>query len=125
MTDISERYDRNILGFNNVSDNNATKWVALGNSTISASLTELDEEATTSNFTRALGTVVTWMNGTDYAYNISYQFIATGTIRVNATALHWNPTGDGNCYGLAAITPTTFEAADKCTIVWVVTKDNN
>ena len=127
ITDIGELYDRNILGFDNVTANNATKWIALGNSTIAQTKTKLDTEATASGFTRALGTVAAWINGTDYAYNVSKKFTATGTIRVNATSLHWHDqsNSDNNCYALASITATTFENNDNCTITWVITRDNN
>ncbi len=107
---------------------NATQWIALGNSTIAASNTKLDTEAAASGFTRAANdTCVHWMNGTDYAVNVTKKFTATGTIRINATAAHWNPTSgsDNNCYAMASITATTFDNNDNCTIVWVFTRDNN
>jgi hypothetical protein len=127
ITNIGEQYDRNILGFNNVSNNNATKWIALGNSTIAATKTKLDTEAASLGFERALGTVTAWNNGTDYAYNVSCKFTATGTIRVNATSLQWCDIGesDNNCYALASITATTFSSGDNCTIRWVITRDDN
>ena len=129
ITDLGERYVRNIIGWDNVTSNNATHWIALGNNTAPANGdTKLDAEATATGFTRAANdTCVHWMNGTDYAYNVSNQFTATGTIRVNATSLHWNPTSDSdnNCFALASITETTFNNNDNCTIVWVITWDAN
>ena len=129
ITNEGERYVSNILGWDNVTNNNATKWVALGNNTAPA-VTDvlLDAEATTTGFTRAVNdTCVRWMNGTDYAYNVSKQFTATGTIRINATSLHWNPTSNSsnNMFALASITETTFNNNDNCTIVWVITWDAN
>lgn len=128
VTNIMERYVRNILGWDNVTANNATQWIALGNSTIAATNTKLDTEATASGFTRAANdTCVAWMNGTDYAYNVTKKFTATGTIRVNATSIHWNSTSnsDGNCAALASITATTFANGDNCSITWVWTIDGN
>lgn len=127
ITNIGERYVRNIIGFDNVTANNATKWISLGNATAGVALTKLTTEATTLGFERTLGTVVAWQNGTDYAYNISNKFTATGTIRVDATGLHWNPTGDSdnNMAAVADITATTFESNDNCTIRWVITVDGN
>lgn len=127
ITNIGERYARNILGFDNVTSNNATKWISLGNATAGTSLTKLTTEATSSGFERALATDVSWMNGTDYAYNMSHKFTASATIRVDATGLHWNPTGDSdnNMFACADITATTFESNDNCTITWVITCDGN
>ena len=127
ITNIGERYARNILGFDNVTANNATEYISLGNATAGVALTKLTTEATTTGFDRATGSVVAWNNGTDHAYNITNQFTATGTIRVDATGLHWNPTDDSddNMFSCADITATTFENNDNCTIVWVITCDGN
>lgn len=128
ITDIGEQYARNILGFDNVTSNNATQWISLGNATAAASLTKLTTEATGSGFARAANdTCVAWNNGTDYAYNVSKKFTASATIRVDATGLHWNPTGDSdsNMFACADITATTFESNDNCTITWVITCDGN
>lgn len=128
ITDIGERYVRNILGFDNVSSNNATKWISLGNSSIVATNTKLDTEATATGFTRALGAVTAWVNSGDYAYNVTKKFTATGNIRINATALHWNSTSnsDGNAFAMASLGGyEDFENNWNCTIVWVVTWNAN
>lgn len=67
------------------------------------------------------------MNGTDYAYNVTHKFTATGTIRINATGLHWSDTdsADNTMFALASITATTFANNDNCTITWVITCDGN
>ncbi len=101
----------------------------MGNHTTPAgTATKLDAEATGSGFARAANdTCVAWMNGTDYAYNVTKKFTATASIRVNATSNHWNPTSnsDNNCAALASITETTFDVDDNCTITWVWTIDGN
>jgi len=126
ITDIGERYVRNILGFDNETMD-ILDDISLGNSTIAQTKTILDTEATTLGFDREQGTVVSWMNGTDYAFNTSYKFTATGTIRINATGLHWNATDsvDNTMFALASITETTFASNDNCTITWVITVDGN
>ena len=127
LTNIGERYVANVMGLANVTNVNATQWIALGNhSTPAITDTKLDTEATTSGFTRSANDTATrWMNGTDYATNISCKFTASATIRINATSLHFNPTSnsDNNAIGIVSITETTFNNNDNCTIVWVFTWD--
>lgn len=128
ITNIGERYVRNLLGWNNVTNNNGTQWISLGNASAAAALTKLTTEATSDGFTRAANdTCVAWNNGTDYAYNVSKKFTATGAIQVNCTGLHWNPTSDSdnNLFACADITETAFAANDNCTIKWVITVDGN
>ena len=128
ITDIGERYIRNILGFDNATSNNATKWIALGNSTIDQTYTKLVTEATTTGFTRALGTVVAWVNSGDYAYNVTKKFTATGTIAINAASAQWNdsPNSDNNMFALASLGGTeSFQLNWNCTIKWVITWNAN
>jgi len=126
-TDIGERWERNFLGFNNVT--NTTTCISVGNSSIAATNTQLDAEATTDNGTRSdFQTAVTWMNGTDYAYNVTYRFCFTGTIQLNASGIHWNnaSNSNNNLYALFELpgAPVTFNAGDNATITWVMTQDN-
>jgi len=128
ISDIGERYIRNILGFDNVTANNATKWISLGNSSVADTKTKLDTEATTTGFTRTLGTVTAWMNGTDYAYNVTKKFRATGDIQINCAGLQWSGTSDSdnNLFALASLGGAQdFENNWNCTIVWVITWDAN
>jgi len=131
ITDIGEAYVRNILGWDNVTSNNATQWISLGNATIAQTLTKLGVEATTVGFERAANdTCVAWNNGTDRAYNVTNKFTATGNIAVNATGCHWNPTGnsDNNMFACAYLTDGTmhqFTATSNCTVTWVFTVDAN
>ena len=128
ITDIGERYVRNIIGFDNQTANNATKWISLSN--VGSPLdtwTELNTEINANGFTRALGTVTTWMNGTDYAFNVSKKFTASGTQQLQTAGLQWNdtPESDLNLFACATFTQTTFESNDNLTITWVITFDAN
>lgn len=129
IVDGAERYVRNILGNNNETTHNATQWISLGNSTIAASKTKLDSEATTAGFTRAANdTYVAWINSGDYAYNVTKKFTATGNIQVNATGLHYHPTSDSdnNLFALASLGgDQAFQNNWNCTIVWVITWNAN
>ena len=128
IVDIGERYIRNILGFNNVTAHNATKWISLGNGSILDTRTKLGTEATTTGFTRALGTVTAWMNGTDYAYNVTKKFTATGDIQINCAGLQWSGVSDSdnNLFALASLGGAQdFENNWNCTIVWAITWDAN
>jgi hypothetical protein len=128
ITDLGENYVRNILGFDNVSNNNATKWISLSNvGSPLVTWTELDTEVAANGFTRALGTATAWLNGTDYAYNVTHKFTASGTQQLQTAGLQWNdtPESDGNLFAAATFTQTTFETNDNLTITWVITWDAN
>lgn len=128
ITNIGERYVRNIIGFDNVTANNATKWISLSNvGSPLVTWTELDTEVNANGFTRMLGTVTAWMNGTDYAYNVTGKFTATGTQQLQTAGSQWNdtPVSDNNLSAAATFTQTTFELNDNLTITWVFTWDAN
>lgn len=129
ITDIGELYVRNILGFDNVTAQNATQWITLGNSTIAQTKTKLDAEATSTGFTRAANdTCVAWINSGDYAYNVTKQFTATGNIQVNATGLQWDSTSDSdnNLFALASLGGAQdFQNNWNATIIWVITWNAN
>ena len=129
ITDGAERYVRNILGNNNETTHNATQWISLGNSTIAQTKTKLDSEATSAGFTRAANdSYVAWINGGDYAYNVTKKFTATGKIQINATGLHYHPTSntDNNLFALASLGGAQdFQNNWNCTIIWVITWNAN
>lgn len=129
ITDYGEKYVRDILGFNNVTDQNATKWISLSNdASPDQTWTKLPNEVDDTNgFGRALGTVSGWVNAADWAYNVTKKFTATGTQQLQCVGLHWSggPLSDYNLFACAAFTQTTFNANDNCTIVWVITWDAN
>lgn len=127
IPDIGDNYVRDILGFDNVTGNNATKWISIGNTTTPAVTdTKLTTEVIANdNYARQLGTVVAWFNSTNYAYNVTATFsLANVTNTVNAVGLHWNdsPGSDNNMFATASITQSTFAApSDNCTVTWVIT----
>jgi hypothetical protein len=120
LTDWLERDVRNIIGFANGSTV-AYKYITLGNSSIAQTKTILDTEATTSGFGRALGTVTAWESGTDFAFNVTKKFTATGTITINACGLQNSatPEADNTLGALASLGGSqTFLANWNCTIVY-------
>jgi len=129
ITDIGEKYLRDILGFDNVTGNNATKWIAVSNdASPDATWTKLAGEKTASGFERALGSVASWMNGTDYAYNVTKKFTSTADAQtLQCAGLQWSGDGDtdNNLFACAAFTQTTFNTNDNCTIKWVITWNAN
>lgn len=129
ITNIGEEYVRDILGFDNVTGHNATKWISLCNAgTPDATWTQLDTEINANGFTRALGTVVAWMNGTDYAYNVTKKFTATASQQLKNAGLQWRdtPVSDSNLFACAALSEqTTFESGSNCTILWCITWNAN
>ena len=127
LTDLSEREVRNILGFNNVTTAQY-KYITLGNSTVDQTKTILDTEAVDTGFIRAEGTVIAWLNGADYAFNVSKKFTATGNIEVNAVGLHNNATSlsDNTMLAIASLGGSqAFENNWNCTIIWVITANFN
>jgi hypothetical protein len=129
ITDIGELYARNIIGFNNATSQNATKYIAWGNCTITQTKTILDAEATTACFNRSNAiTPIAWDNSGDYAFNLTLSVIANATVNINACSVHWSPTAssDNNMFALAALPQaTTANSGDNFTAVWVFTFDFN
>lgn len=130
ITNIGGLYVRNALAFGNISGSgtntiNRTSCISMGNASVAATLTKLTTEATTANFTRVNATVTAWYNttGNFYAYNVSYTFTASATLRLNAVGLQWDLTSDSdnNLFAAAAITETTFNSADTASVTWVIT----
>lgn len=130
ITDIGERYVRNIIGFNNVTAHNATDDISLSNDGSPLDTwTKLPNEVTGNGFDRvdASSGTVAWWNGTDYAFNVTHQFTATGTQQLQCAGLNWHPTDDvdNTLFAAALFTQTTFESGDNLTITWVITFDAN
>ena len=129
ITNLGECYVRNIMGFNNETGHNETKWISLSNdASPAATWTKLTNEVTANGFGRALGTVAAWNNGTDYAFNVTKTFTATADgNELQCAGLNWNdtPDSDSNLFACAAFTQTTFNTGDNCTITWVITWDAN
>lgn len=128
ITDIGENYVRDILGFDNVTSNNATKWITLSNdATPVQTWTKLANEATASGSGRALGTVTAWISGTDYAYNVTNKFTFTGDITLQCAGLQWSgvASSDSNLFACAAFTQTAFANTWNLTITWSIVIDAN
>jgi len=130
ITNIGEKYVRDILGFDNVTAHNATKWISLSNDASPVQTwTKLPNEVNNANgFGRAVATdIVAWINGGDYAVNFTKKFTATGTQQLQCAGSNWNNVlqSDNNLYACAAFTQTTFNSGDNCTIRWVFTYDAN
>ena len=126
ITDIGEDFVRDDLSAGGTV--NATKWISLSNDASPVQTwTKLPNELAASGFTRALGSVTQWTSGTDYAYNVTKKFTATGAVTAQCAGLQWAVTAssDNNLFACAAFTQTTFAANDNCTIVWMIVIDAN
>jgi hypothetical protein len=93
---------------------NATDDIAVGNhTTFDVGDTKLATECTTANLTRQdCSASVTVVNAT--AYQVVYERVASGTVTVNATSLHHDPTGNtsGNMVAEASITTASLISGD-------------
>jgi hypothetical protein len=125
ITDIGEDYVRDALSAGGTI--NQTKWISLSNDASPVQTwTKLPNELTNLGFARALGTVTQWTSGTDYAYNVTKKFTATGAVTAQCAGLQWNDVlSDNNLFACAAFTQTVFAANDNCTIVWMIVIDAN
>jgi len=132
ITNGGEQYVRNALAFNNATTGstsgflNTTTCIGVGNTTTpAATSTYFDTEATTNGFGRSNGTTTAWYNttGSNFAFNVTKTYTAaTAATNINSAGLFWN-TGNvtGSLFAIAAITATTFNVGDNCTITWVIT----
>jgi hypothetical protein len=121
ITDIGEQ--EAAKRFQSTGTYNATKYISIGNATVSQTLTKLTVE-----FDRQEGTVSNlWIYNGDAAFNVTKKFTFTGTVTLNAVGIHWNPTvgSDGNMYACANFQQTTFGANWNLTITWILVFDGN
>ena len=132
ITNLWETNLRNTYAFYNdtmvPNATNMTKYISVGNCTPAATLTIITDEAAENGFTRAVGTVAAWQNGTDAAFNVSKTFTcATAAETIDSAGLNWFADSDSdlNLVAVAAITQTAFAVGDNCTILWVITFDAN
>jgi len=135
VTNIGETAIRNLLGFDNISSYAPFKYLSLGNATPAVTLTKLTTEATTNGLARATGTVVSWNNGTDSAFNVTYTWTVTGLgsgvyIAVQTAGCHWNDTGnsDSNMAACAYLTDGAqhqLTDGSTVTVTWCWTVDAN
>jgi len=131
ITNIGEAYVRDILGFNNVANNNATQWITLSNDVYDAAANVtaimLPTEATTFGAGRVLGTVDAWVSGGDYAYNVTNKFTFTGDITLRCTGLQWSgvASSNNNLFACAGFTQTAFANNWNLTITWSIVWNAN
>lgn len=117
---IGSRYIRNILGFNNITNMNATIYIALSaDPTPDVSWTKLPNEITTGGLDRAEGTA-TVVNNT--AYQVQYTWTASASATVNCTGLHWSPVdgSDGNLFAASSFPDVSLLANDQIQVTWTV-----
>ena len=117
---IGSKYIRNILGFNNITNMNATISISLSNDTApSTSWTKLPNEYTTLGLDRAEGTASV-INAT--AYQVQHTWTATGEANVSCTGLHWSPVdgSDNNLFAAAEFTQVTLQANYQIQVTWTV-----
>lgn len=120
ITTIGAKYVRNILGFNNETSQEATKWISLSDDTSpSASWTKLPSEFTTGGLARASATM-TVINAT--AYQAQASWTATASFTIRCTGLHWSGTAgsDGNLFAVATVPDANVISGDEVTITWIV-----
>lgn len=138
ITNIGERYVRNILGFDNETDNNATKWISLSNDASAVQTwTKLPNEITNvtgDGFGRKIadashwGSVVAWIDSGDYAVNVTVKFMSlVDSNTVQCAGANWNnvEASDNNLYAAANFDQTTFNTNDNCTIRFSFVYDAN
>lgn len=128
ITDIAENYIRDILGFDNVTDHNATQWVSLSNDGSPVQTwTQLPNEVDANGCSRVLGNLTAWYEGGDYGFNVTAKFDVSGTQQLQCAGLQWSgvASSDENLFACAVFTQTTFESGDSLTITWVITVDAN
>jgi len=119
ITNIGENYTR--CAFSRGGTWLEIQYISIGNATAAPTLTQL-----TSEYSRQQGTITEWINGGDYAFNVTYTWTFTATVNINAAGAHWESTGNGNMYAVANFpSAQTFNANDNCTVRWIFTYDAN
>jgi hypothetical protein len=120
LVTIGSTYVRNILGFNNVTGQNATKWISLSSDTSPAtSWTKLPNEFTTGGLARALATM-TVVNSTAFQAQASWTSSTTATI--TCTGLQWagEAGSDGNLFAAAEVSSASVISGDNIQVTWTV-----
>jgi len=117
LTDIGADWIEQKLGAD-TDDTNGT-YIALSNSTSSpsAAWTDLPEEITTGNMSRAEGTYVGTGTGT---WNVSYTFSPTETNSTRLVGLLWD-TGASKLLAADTITLVNYQSGDTVQITWMIT----
>ena len=117
---IGSTYIRDILGWANVTEMNATISISLSaDPTPEKAWTKLPTETTVSGLTRANGTASV-VNST--AYKVVKSWTAGASATVNCTGLHWSPISlsDNNMLAAASIDKVSLIENDQLTVTWTV-----
>jgi len=119
-----KKYLRNILGFNNITTQNATIYISVSNdASPAASWTKLPNEETGDGFARTAGTPSVEDSGTNAtAYGVTYTFTSTADgVTLQCGGLHFSPDSDsdGNLWCAATFTQTTFDTDDTLQLTFV------
>ncbi len=119
-TTIGKKFERNLKGFHNVTQNSTSGYlwgVSLSNdASPAATWTELTGEASTAGATRKAFDTITVINATSMNGTVTFTF--TGSITLQCAGIQWDShsmdTGFGDSlYAAFAFTQTPFNAADK------------
>ena len=118
---IGSTYIRDILGWANVTDMNATISISLSaDAAPNETWTKLQSEITGSGLKRAGDGTVSVVNST--AYKVEKKWTANESATVNCTGLHWSPisNSDNNMLAAASIDLVSLIANDQLTVTWTV-----
>lgn len=122
ITTLGKKAIRDHLGWTNATgqETNVTGYISLSNDTpANASDTQLSNEVTGNNLTRALG-AISLVNTT--AYQAVFTFIASGTETVQCSGLHWSGVSDSdaNLFACNLFTQVTLYDDDQLEITWTI-----
>ncbi len=118
---IGSTYIRDILGWANVTEMNATISISLSaDPGPQKDWTKLQSEITGSGLKRAGDGTVSVVNST--AYKVEKKWTANESATVNCTGLHWSSisNSDNNMLAAASIDLVSLIANDQLTVTWTV-----
>lgn len=101
----------------------AVQWISIGNASGTLQTkTQLD-----SQYDRKKGSIVEWTNNNDFAFNCTYKWTFTETVKLDCAGGHWNSTGNSNLYSIANFPDgaVTFNNNENLTVRWTYTYNCN
>lgn len=122
ITDTGETETRDRFSANQTATDYFVGWLGVGNSSAVQTESALDSQYGS----RYTGTIATWTNGGDAAFNCTYQWQFTATVNINATGAFYGSAGS-NMYAVAAFAggAQTFNNGENLTVRWVFTYNCN
>jgi len=122
ITLIGAEYVHEILAYDNRTDQDILKYIAISNETTTptTSWTKLPNENTDTGYSRGAGTVVK-LNST--AWNVTYTWVNVSyDCDFNCTGLHWSGTAgsDNNLFAVATFNTLTVTTGSNFTVTWIV-----